>query len=86
MTSDTDDEEELLTVRHQTKEEMECEEKDYIRWLKGEENKISQQQAADMVREGSQQWPEGGLFRGCMVCVVHMCVHYCRVTLLLFLL
>ena len=85
MTSDTDDEEELLTVRHQTKEEMECEEKDYIRWLKGEENKISQQQAADMVREGSQQWPEGGLSRGCMVCV-RMCVHYCRVTSLLFLL
>ena len=59
MTSDTDDEEELLTVRHQTKEELECEENDYIRWLKGEENKISQQQAADMVREDSQQWLEG---------------------------
>ena len=69
--SDADDEEELLTVRHRTKEEKECEEKDYILWLKGEEDKLNQQQAADMVRVASQ-WLEVWC---ASMCVVH--VHVC---------
>jgi protein KRI1 len=47
--NDSDDEEPLLKLRKKTNEEIEREDKDYVRWLEGKEgSKLNRQMAEDM--------------------------------------
>ena len=49
VTDDTSDSEDLLKVRRKSKREQVTEEKDYMRWLKGERAQMDKKYAKEMV-------------------------------------